>query len=142
MLAGVQLREVLRNYHALGILPGPLADPVAGIHRRLAVGCLGREISAPGLGAGARGLRQGLTMIVGTGETAEVGAVADADAGDEETGVGRLRLRRLSRENRERGGPETKTRARDNFGESRHRFLRFVFDAPARCASMFRPRLI
>src|SRR5947207_12007279 len=70
-------------------------------------------------------------MIVGAGETAEIAAIADADAGDEETGVGRLRLRRLSRENGERGGPQTKTRARDNLGERRHRFLRF-FDASLR----------
>jgi hypothetical protein len=45
----------------------------------------------PGLAAGARCLRQRLTIIVGAGETAEIAAVADADAGNEEAGVGRLR---------------------------------------------------
>jgi hypothetical protein len=68
-------------------------------------------------------------MIVGAGETAEVAAIADADTGDEETGVGRLRLRRLSRENRERGGPETKTQARKNPGETRRRVLPFCFSS-------------
>ena len=85
IVGAVQLGDVLGDHHALGILPRPLADAVARIHGGLAVGGLGREIGAPGLGAGARGLRQRLAVIVGAGETAEIGAVADADAGDEET---------------------------------------------------------
>jgi hypothetical protein len=76
-------------------------------------------------------------MIVGTGKTAEVGAIADANAGHEETGGGRLRLRRVSRENRERGGSEIKTQARKNPGETGHRFLPFAFDPPAGCAGVF-----
>ncbi len=120
----VQLGDILCDHDALGILPGPLADPVARIHRRLAVGSLGREIGAPGLAAGARRLRQCLAMIVGPGKTAEVAAIADADAGDEETGVGRLRPCRLSGNSGEQGCCETKTRARKNIGEIRHRHLR------------------
>src|SRR5882724_11249143 len=91
----VQVGNVLGDHDALGILPGSLADAILRIHRGRAIGGLGREIGVPGLGsAGARGLRQRLAVIVGTRKAAEVGAVADTVAGDEEAGVGRLRLRR------------------------------------------------
>src|SRR5260370_38974805 len=62
-------------------------------------------------------------MNVSSGEATEVDAIADADAGDEESGIGPLRLRRLSRNKRKRGGPETKTHARDRLDERRHPFL-------------------
>jgi hypothetical protein len=55
----------------------------------------------PGFGAGTRGLRQRLTIIVGAGETAEVAAVADAGAGQKKTGVGGLCWRGLRRKNQE-----------------------------------------
>ncbi len=119
----MQLRDILGDHDALGILPGSLADAVARIHGRLAVGCLCREIGAPNLDSGsigARGLRQCLTVVVGTGETAEVAAVADAGRGQEETGVGRLRLRGLSRKNREGRRGQTEARTRENPGESGH----------------------
>jgi len=110
---------------------------IEGLWAEQAVGILGGEPKccksflaldmALSIASGAHCLRQRLTIIVGAGETAEIATIADADAGDEEAGVGRLRLRRLSRENRERGGPDTKADARKNPGETRHRFLRFVF---------------
>src|ERR1700694_3410405 len=97
----MQLRDILGDDDALGVLPRTLADAVACIHRGLAVGGLRREISVPGLRARTRGLRQRLALIVGAGETAEVAAIADAGGGHEETGVGRLRLRGPIRENGE-----------------------------------------
>ena len=94
----VQIGDILGDHDAFRILPGALADAVARIHGRLAVGGLRREVGVPGLDstcAGARGLRQRLAMIVGAGKAAEIAAIADAVAGQEEAGVGRLRLRGL-----------------------------------------------
>jgi hypothetical protein len=88
----VQLGDILGDDDGLGILPGAFADPVAGIHSGLAVGTLGRKIGVPRLGAGARGLRQRLAMIIRAGETAEVGAIADSVGGDKKSHGGRLCL--------------------------------------------------
>src|ERR1700737_1659272 len=104
VVGAVQLGDIPGDHDAFGILPGSLADAVARVHGWLTVDSLGREIGAPGFypgSVGARGLRQGLTVIGGAGETAEVAAIADAGRGQEETGVGRLRLRRSSRKHRE-----------------------------------------
>src|SRR5712691_4002169 len=120
-VGAVQLGDILGDHYAFRIPPRPLADAVTRIHGWLTVGGLGREISAPGLRAGARGLRQRLAVIVGPGETAEVAAVADANRGQEETGVGRLRLRGLNRNKRERG---CRRETGEEPGESRHRILR------------------
>src|SRR5215210_4623703 len=92
VVGAVQLGDVLCDHDAFGIFPRPPADAVARIHRRLTVDGLGREVSAPRLGTGARGLRQGLAMVVGAGEATEIAAIADAVRGQEETGIGRLRL--------------------------------------------------
>src|SRR5829696_8288072 len=89
----VQFGDVLGDHRALGILPRPLADAIARIDGRLTVGGLRREVGAPGLAAGSGRLRQCLAVIIRAGEPAEVAAIADAVAGQEETGIGRLRLR-------------------------------------------------
>src|SRR5947208_17198760 len=92
----VEVGDVFGDHGALGVLPGSLADAVARIHGGLAVGGLRRQIRAPDLwSAGTCGLRQRLTVIVGAGEATEIAAIADAVAGQEETGVGRLRRCRL-----------------------------------------------
>src|SRR3954453_8705307 len=96
VVRAMQLGDVLGDDHAFGILPGAFADAVPGIHRWLTVSSLGRKVSAPGFRTGTRGLREGLTMIVGAGETAEVSAIADTVGGDKERRVGRLRLSCLS----------------------------------------------
>jgi hypothetical protein len=57
-------------------------------------------------------------VIIGPGETAEIAAIADAVAGQEETGVGRLRLRRRACEN-----AECDTCRRDNPGNNVHPVL-------------------
>src|SRR6185437_4024604 len=64
-VGAVQLGDVLGDHGAFRILPRSLADAVLRIDSRLAVGGLGREIGAPGLGARAGRLRQRLAVIVG-----------------------------------------------------------------------------
>src|SRR5207244_596144 len=88
----VQVGDILGDDCALGVLPRALADAVLRIHRWLAIGRLRGEIGAPDLRrAEPRGLRQCLTMIIGASQTTEIAPVADAVAGEEETGPGRLR---------------------------------------------------
>jgi hypothetical protein len=87
-----------RDHVALEILPWAVADAVARIDARLAVGRLGAEVGAPGFAARAVALRQRLAVLVGALDAAEVGALAGPGAGDEERHVGRLRqLRRRCR---------------------------------------------
>src|SRR3954470_15652015 len=61
----VQVGNVLGDHSALGVLPRSLADAVARVDGRLAVGGLRGEISAPGLAAGAAGLGQLLALRIG-----------------------------------------------------------------------------
>src|SRR5439155_9001378 len=117
-VGAVQLCDVLGDHRALRILPRPLADAIARVDGRCAVGGLRREIGAPGLAARSGRLRQCLAMIVGAGEPAEIAAIADAVAGQEETGIGGLRLR--GRAGESRYGGERKARRRDDFGEALH----------------------
>ena len=67
VVGGVQFVEILGDDNPLGVLPRPLADAVAGVDRRLAVGRLGAEIGVPGMGAGAGRLGQLLALPVGPG---------------------------------------------------------------------------
>src|SRR5262249_47243998 len=84
----MQIGRVLCDRHTLGILPRTLANAITRIDRGLTVSSLRREIGAPGFCADACRLRQRLAMLVGAGEPAKIGAVADADAGDKEGGAG------------------------------------------------------
>src|ERR1043166_2609797 len=79
-VGAVQFGDVLCHHLAFGVLPRPLADAVAGILRRLAVGGLRRQIGAPGFAAGAGSLRELLAIIVGARQPAEIAAIADAVA--------------------------------------------------------------
>ncbi|MCY1545449.1 hypothetical protein D9M68_813920 [compost metagenome] len=92
LVVAVQLRDRLGDDHALGVLPGPRADTVAGVDRRSPVAGAGAEVGAPGALAGPGGGGELLAMRVGTGQAAEVGALARALAGDEEGHVGLLGL--------------------------------------------------
>src|SRR6202011_2796346 len=94
------------------------------------------QIGAPGFRPGTGGLRQRLAIIISPGETAKVCAVADAGTGHEKTDVGRLRLGRLGRKNRERCRGRNEAHTRNDFGESGHRILRLslvdrLIDEPA-----------
>ena len=88
VVAAVQIGHVFRNDNAFGVLPRTGADPVLRVDR---LRSLRAEIGVPCpiAGTGRRGER--LAVLVGAFETAEVGALARADAGDEKTHAGRLR---------------------------------------------------
>src|SRR5919109_4019984 len=66
VVGAVQLVDIGGDHCALGVLPRPLADPVARVLRGRAVRVLGAEIGAPGLAAGPDRLRQLLAVGVGT----------------------------------------------------------------------------
>ena len=82
----VQLRQVLRNELAFGVVPWPSPDAVARVHAPPAVGPLRAQISAPRMVARTLGLCQRLAMRVGSGEPPKVAAIAKPFAGDEEPG--------------------------------------------------------
>ena len=87
---GVQLIDIAGHQHALGIVPGARPDAIAGIDRRLRRRAIGggdgggAEIGVPLALGRARRLGQAGAIGVGPGQTAIVGALALADAGDEE----------------------------------------------------------
>ena len=91
VVVAVQIVDAVRDDFTLEILPRTVADAVARIDRRLAVGGLGAQIGAPGLSARAVALRQLLAMLIGALEAAEIGALAGPGADDEECHVRRLR---------------------------------------------------
>src|ERR1051325_8540985 len=92
----VEIRDVLGDACALGVVPRAAADAVARVHGWLAVRCRRAEIRVPRLAACTGGLRQRLTLTVRARQSAEVRAVAATGARDEERHrLGRLRpLRR------------------------------------------------
>jgi hypothetical protein len=90
IVGAVQVIDVLGHGDALGIHPRAAADPVARVHGAIA---LGREVSPPGLAACAGGLGQLLTMRVGAGEAAEIGAFSRSVARNEEAHSRLLRRR-------------------------------------------------
>src|SRR6185312_4375986 len=80
-IVGVRMQRsyVVGDLLALGVEPGSLADAVA------CVGVAGRKIGMPCLGLDARRLRQRCAMGIRSGKAAEVGPLAGALAGNEET---------------------------------------------------------
>ena len=84
-LVGMQFIDRIGDDNALDVLPRALADPVARIDAGLALRRRGAEIGFPvGLGR-TRRLGQCRAMGISPLETAEIGAIAFAHAGDEET---------------------------------------------------------
>ena len=79
----VQIGYVLGDAAALGVVPRPCADTVAGVDGRLTVGRGDAEVSVPCLRA-AGGCCQLLADGIRTGQAAEVCAIAGAGAGHEE----------------------------------------------------------
>src|SRR6202049_3725960 len=90
IVSPMQLGNVLRDDDAFCICPWSAPDAVAGVHGTSA---LRTQVSVPGFAAGACGLRQRLAMPIGAFEPAELGALANGCAGDEEAHVALLRLR-------------------------------------------------
>src|SRR5690606_25276522 len=70
----VQVRHVLRDDLALRVVPGAVADAIARVDGRLAVGGRGAQIRPPRPPARARGGGQRLAVLVGTRQTAEIRA--------------------------------------------------------------------
>src|SRR3954453_2526446 len=71
----VQVGDILGDHRALGVLPRPLADAVARVDGRLAVGGLRRKIGAPGFCAGTARLCKLLALRIGSLEATEIGAL-------------------------------------------------------------------
>src|SRR6185312_5063500 len=112
--------DIPGDHHALDVLPWSLADAVARIDGGLAVGGLRREIGVPDLGgAKTRRLRQRLAVVVGAGDAAEIAAIADATAGQEERGIGGLRRSWRGRQKSECNGDA----GRDGFCGRAHLLL-------------------
>ncbi len=117
----MQLVDVLGNDHAFAVLPGPTADAVAGIDRRLAVGSLRAEIGVPSVAAGSDCLGELLAEPVGAREAAEIRTLAGAGAGDKKRRVGLLR----------QGAGIDAEHERDRYAKGRRAHRRIHPDPPA-----------
>src|SRR5215472_2334922 len=89
----MQVIDVLGDDDALVILPGPPADAIARIDRRMPVCRLRAEIGVPGMVARSSCLRQLLAEPVRTRQSAEIRSFARSGTGDEEAHVGLLCVR-------------------------------------------------
>jgi hypothetical protein len=78
------------------VVPGSGADAVTRIDGRLSGTSLGAEVGVPGVIARAHGGSQRLAVRVGSGEPAEIAAIAEAHAGHEKGHGVALRLRSAS----------------------------------------------
>src|SRR5688500_5155250 len=85
LIVTVQVGDAGGDEHALGVVPRPVADTVAGIDGRLAGAGRGAEIRPPGPASGTGGCGQALTMLVGADQAAKVAAVPRPGARDEES---------------------------------------------------------
>src|ERR1700681_4185814 len=83
VVVAVQIVDVLGDDVTLEVLPRTVADAVARVDRRLAVGVLGTQIGPPGFAPRAVALGQLLAVAVGALEAAEIAALAGPGAGDE-----------------------------------------------------------
>src|SRR5262245_26228091 len=102
VVGAVQVVDVLRDHVSLGIPPGAGPDAVAGIDGLAAAAGLRAQIGTPGLAAGADRLSKLLAVSVRALDTAEVGALAGARAGQEKR-HGRLLRLRPARAERQQG---------------------------------------
>jgi hypothetical protein len=76
----VEIGEILSYGRSLGVVPGTLSDAVAGIHGWLIAASLRAEVGMPGVIAGANRCGESLAMRVRSGQPAEIGALAHANA--------------------------------------------------------------
>src|SRR3954452_16653756 len=73
VVVAVRVLDARRDDFAFEVLPRSLADAVARIHGRLAIGLLRAEVGVPGLAACAMALRQHLAVLVRALQAPEVG---------------------------------------------------------------------
>src|SRR5262249_24804345 len=78
----VQTGDVIRDLHSLGVVPGTLANAIAGIHSRLAIFRAGTQVGAPGAVARSNTLTQVLAVGVGSFQSTDISAIARSLAGD------------------------------------------------------------
>ena len=122
----MQVIDVVRDNDPFKVPPRPGSNALARIDGGLAVGWLGAQISAPCPGACACASPCGEppASSVRALYAAEVGALAETGAGDEECHIGGLRLRRRSRRGGllggHGGGDKREPRPRDEDGEAFH----------------------
>ena len=87
----VQVGNILSDDGSLGVVPRAIANAITRVHGRLAAGGRGAEVSPPRPTTGSRGLCKRLAVTIGACQTAEIGALPRAHAGDEEAhGLTRL----------------------------------------------------
>jgi hypothetical protein len=80
------------DYHALGVLPGSIANAVTRINRVRAAASICAQIGSPGPVARAYRLRKCLAMRICTGQSSKVTTLAQASASNKEGHVSLLRL--------------------------------------------------
>jgi hypothetical protein len=68
----VEIGEICCNHDTIGIKPGPLADAIACVYRRLALGSLGAQIGAPSAVAGPNGRCQALAFGIRARKAAQI----------------------------------------------------------------------
>src|SRR5450631_4266390 len=124
VVGAVQIVDARRNHHTFGIRPRTLADAVACVY---GTGALRREISVPSLGSRARGSGKRLAMLVGAGQTAEIGAFSAAHTGHKKTHIGLLRMRGTQQsqtDDQRRADPNCSHRTYSLVGAARRRAIR------------------
>ena len=89
VIGAMQIVDALGNDDALGVRPRPGSNAVACVHGPAAVGA---QIGVPGVATGTRRGGEILAMLVRACETAEISALVETDAGNEESHAGLLRL--------------------------------------------------
>src|SRR6059058_5360641 len=119
----VQLSEILGDDGALGVLPRARADAVARVD---GTGALRAEIRVPGRAARSCCLREHLTVLVRTGEAAEVPTLSGARAGNEERHLALLGIRDVCS-----GEPQQHQRSQDRPTHSVHAYPPVAFGVGA-----------
>src|SRR5262249_17666394 len=91
VVVAVKIGDAGGDYHALGVLPGSVADAITRMNRVRATTRICAQIGAPRLVARAYRLRQRLTMRICTGQSTEVTTLAWAGTSHKEGHVSLLR---------------------------------------------------
>src|SRR5215467_4958333 len=92
VVVAVKVGDTGGDYHALGVLPGSIADAVTRVNRVRAATRIRAQIGPPRLITRAYRLRQRLTMRICTGQSTKVTTLARTSACHKEGHVSLLRL--------------------------------------------------
>jgi len=80
----MKMSDVAGDHDAIEVVPGTRADSIARVDGRLTGAGLRAEIGAPRPAAYTDGFGESLAVRIRAGQAAEIAAVADRLAGDEE----------------------------------------------------------